>query len=166
MNLLAEIIEQIRSAAKQAECDGVVINAEISLIICERPVVVRVPIVVEQPKTTKLSDLCRGQALSGKKRMNKPKTLSAKRGTGSLERPGSATRDYYHLNPTKCVCTAVRNRGETECGADTGAVTCTKPKGHLGKHTACGLWDHRIESWPNDQAQRLPRKRSSSAKEI
>jgi hypothetical protein len=44
MQILTEIINQIRDQARAAGCEGVVINAEIKLTICDAPVIIVLPI--------------------------------------------------------------------------------------------------------------------------
>lgn len=48
MNLLSEIIEEVRRGAQEAGCGGTVIHAEITLVVCSAPVVVRIPIKVPE----------------------------------------------------------------------------------------------------------------------
>jgi len=33
------------------------------------------------------------------------------------------------------------------CNASNGGVSCTRPVGHAGPHTACNVARHQIETW-------------------
>jgi hypothetical protein len=46
MKILTEIIQTIRDEALAAGCDGVVINAQIQLTVCNAPVIIEIPITV------------------------------------------------------------------------------------------------------------------------
>lgn len=46
-------------------------------------------------------------------------------------------------------CYEVKMEGEECCNHEMpgGPFVCTKPKGHVGSHVACGIWDHFIAGW-------------------
>lgn len=46
-----------------------------------------------------------------------------------------------------CMLKHDRDPSVAPCGDDGDGVTCTKPEGHTGPHSACSLTQHPIEVW-------------------